>query len=1627
VKSTEESLVVGTAPPGFAADGANRLTIDPVAMQACFGQELSARAYGAIGLLKATWKIPDAGSDFVTLHGADKWPTAPIAAEALIGIPDEAIVATAIGFTGRDLATYLTARSGESLVNVLQRGYDRAYRERLGQLADLVENLDGTVVLAMVPQPIIPGFLVTTPRGQSWDALALALRDYLDMSAVSDHQDLWQCPPQNKSLPVAWRLQRTERRWILTSAADAEYPDRAPSWAAEWPGHHLASRIATKQCAAVMAGFTALLVQAGGTGGQQGYSSLKSACMRVAASDLADAYALGDPDANARDLVLKGSLAPLSVVPLALAGDKVMEAIYGHAIRPLASNLETDLAQAARMPQPRYLMGRKDAPWLKDGIWAATVPLLDEIPGVPVAVSNPETLLGQATWADREGRVHCVRGAAAKELWSTAVRLVEAGAGARVSDWAEAMAMVRRQRLGEALSFRNDENVSILALPRQWIEIPKSKRPNWEHDALWRRGGVNLGILAEAGNTTEAGAQAVIEENVMANFSTVGEVRQLHRKACAADGVPAVRVGFEVRVGMSRERVEMVLIQHQGWVVQLIASGPVAKQADIQHGLDVLLERFAFIDRNRPSPALEELREVPTATAAELPVEVDLVGSGWMVRPEPNRAQEFAALALVHPRTGAYSFLLAGDMEGRTASLAGLMAGLLDLVGAKDPDRDATAARPCTLAGTPALEAVTDLGEGVGRLRLRCAQIAGNAVLFATWSGSSSGIDPALHEGLVGRLRPRSEGEATPSVRTTGEFAATLAGYFVRRELWGDALPWVTAAMARLPGNHAVIERGLTVLNRLDRPAEGLAWYRAHAEALAHDDLALASWEPWFLAQTGEKAAAIAAYVKLFDRGYASDEDFAECVRLLRASSRNDEADGAFARWKVGGSPASRMLRLRLLHEDGKDQDAQTLLQAEFAASAQDELARVALAEGLLTIGHHTEAQRELCEALRTRPGLQSAWRQRGIAESRLGWHKDALVSLQRAIVLDPTDASAREWLDSVRQTLGRGDASLLRHVIAPVAPELGGEPASVNEGTGTRWLLREHRVAWTSTGDVLHTQRRVLVLVDAAACEEMATLDLPFDPEREDIAINALTVAPPEAAAIDRHRPDDCYVVDDPDAMGDGSGRLARIPVAGLVPGCVLDWTVTYRQRRVERPWLRITLASGWPVQRSQVMLVGPDRGLEMRAGPGVSIVREDDGVLRAIVAKRDGERGRVLTNPWGTDLPTVLIGTPEGTWQALGQAHLTEIAERLAPDSEVLAAGRALRPIGVDDATTCAAVLGFVSKTVAYRAVLFGRGGMLPRRPGEVLERKQGDCKDHAALVQALLSGAGVKAHLALVNTDWPIDPGLPSLEQFNHMVTVVEEVDGSQRVLDATADHMDPTLPVPPGLGGAHLLVLDPAGPRLVTAPNHRPSVISSERRIEADAAGSLRVREQVLVSGYLAGSVRGRLSSAAPGDREAAMLNILGDAAESVEQVSILEGEQADPLRLDLAWIPRIRMERNDNVRRGVLSEPWAEWMLRVDPEPERTRALSVRYPFSITSRTTVEGSGGLRRQVGKASPETDNEFFSFAEQGEPGSRSITIQQRVGTWPAARFAEWQKRAAELCRRAEVTLEMPVNAGQ
>jgi hypothetical protein len=224
-----------------------------------------------------------------------------------------------------------------------------------------------------------------------------------------------------------------------------------------------------------------------------------------------------------------------------------------------------------------------------------------------------------------------------------------------------------------------------------------------------------------------------------------------------------------------------------------------------------------------------------------------------------------------------------------------------------------------------------------------------------------------------------------------------------------------------------------------------------------------------------------------------------------------------------------------------------------------------------------------------------------------------------------------------------------------------------------------------------------------------------------------------------------------------------------------------------------------------------------------------------------------------------------------------------------------------------------------------------------------------------------------------------------------------------------------------------VLDPAGPRLVTAPNHRPSVISSERRIEADAAGSLRVREQVLVSGYLAGSVRGRLSSAAPGDREAAMLNILGDAAESVEQVSILEGEQADPLRLDLAWIPRIRMERNDNVRRGVLSEPWAEWMLRVDPEPERTRALSVRYPFSITSRTTVEGSGGLRRQVGKASPETDDEFFSFAEQGEPGSRSITIQQRVGTWPAARFAEWQKRAAELCRRAEVTLEMPVNAGQ
>lgn len=83
--------------------------------------------------------------------------------------------------------------------------------------------------------------------------------------------------------------------------------------------------------------------------------------------------------------------------------------------------------------------------------------------------------------------------------------------------------------------------------------------------------------------------------------------------------------------------------------------------------------------------------------------------------------------------------------------------------------------------------------------------------------------------------------------------------------------------------------------------------------------------------------------------------------------------------------------------------------------------------------------------------------------------------------------------------------------------------------------------------------------------------------------------------------------------------------------------------------------------------------------------------------------------------------------------------------------------------------ALYNWVSREVRYVAVYVGAGGVVPHDADSVIKNRYGDCKDHNALLIALLKAKGIQASTAIINSGTAYTlPRLPVLAPMNHVIT-------------------------------------------------------------------------------------------------------------------------------------------------------------------------------------------------------------------------------------------------------------------
>lgn len=362
---------------------------------------------------------------------------------------------------------------------------------------------------------------------------------------------------------------------------------------------------------------------------------------------------------------------------------------------------------------------------------------------------------------------------------------------------------------------------------------------------------------------------------------------------------------------------------------------------------------------------------------------------------------------------------------------------------------------------------------------------------------------------------------------------------------------------------------------------------------------------------------------------------------------------------------------------------------------------------------------------------------------------------------------------------------------VLPLPPEDAALRAEV-EG-GQFFLLSDHQLRWE--GDVRQSYARTVAEVtDRAGLEELATIQLDFDPEFEAARLVRLVVWR-DGKEIDLKDRVQAQVFRRETRLEEGiiDGTLtAVLQVPDLRVGDVLDQATILTRR----PMLATGERSGsswleWstPVVLSRLALTWPkDQPLEL--GPLPSRVEHDVTSLDGGLQRHEWRREGHIPPLEEQEVPYEVIedalvrfsSTRDWTDFTLALAPHYTRDYPLPPDWEAKVAGIA-QTHATPEARAFAA-LRLVQDELRYVSLSVGAGGYFARLPDEVIGSGFGDCKDKSLLLRVILGRLGVEAAVALTDLDagYGLPEELPMLGIFDHMVL--------RATLDGNAVWMDPT---------------------------------------------------------------------------------------------------------------------------------------------------------------------------------------------------------------------------------------------
>ncbi len=770
------------------------------------------------------------------------------------------------------------------------------------------------------------------------------------------------------------------------------------------------------------------------------------------------------------------------------------------------------------------------------------------------------------------------------------------------------------------------------------------------------------------------------------------------------------------------------------------------------------------------------------------------------------------------------------------------------------------------------------------------------------------------------------------------------------------------------------------------------------------------------LAKLGETEAAMGAYASLFAGGYRAEAPFTQYVALLAENDRTSEALAAVEDYlQTKDSFAVRRLQASLHRQRGEHPQAIAILTELTKDRPFNAELSYDLADSLWATDRFQEALAVCGELLEHHYDTAHTYLLQARSQYALKWYVDARSSLEAALKREPANKESQQLLALVTATLGEGNNQVIQDKIEPVAlPEslTKGKLPTADEAEMHRYgaylVQRQMAIRFVPAGEFIQTDRRTIRVLDSSGVARYSTIQVQFDPVGEQIYVNSLRVSDANGNEVASGKTSDYYVIDGAGAQRASQAKTLNIPVPGLQAGDTIELVFTRRDLSppAEFPFTSFLFSSDVPVLSAVLYLDADEASIRYQASEGVRMVRAENGFAWS-VEQPLVYRQEPLQQARNSFVPRVAIGSSKAKWEVLAGEYLALIADRLAPDEAVQSVADQITAGATDDDGRTVALIRYVQDYLTYKPIEFGRRARVPSHPAEVLQNKYGDCKDHALLLVQLLRASHIPADLALANLDEPIDPELPALEQFNHVLVYVPGFRGG-RVVDCTDKNSDlPGLSAPMDLGNGKVFVLNDKQPRFIDLPDYGPasSRIHVARRIRLSGQTDAAVEETVTLEGYQAAFLREVFRNVPAANRAAMLQEELAPTggAMQMKSVEIENLSQRDkPLVFKAAYLVRNNFKAAEDGLLGQLPALWERMYLGVQSVPQRRTPFAIEYPLQFSSEVELSAPEGYRLQSLAARDEqAKTRFVSWKVRIKPVDSGELIQYELQL-PAGRYA-------------------------